>query len=488
MPRVLLCCSAVAQLLKSRRFILPVILIFSFAASSAAQDPASGIQRFSTQLGGQYDSIDPATGNIMLTIPVMSKAGKIPFSYNLVGNFHAYVPQYEGGITPFEVTSEIAGTSPVAFGNVGYDTTVTDCYEGYNYVGELYTQSGFHTSDATGAGHSFGSYTFQYGPGVYACGSYASTPVSLPADDGTGYTLLATPTDSNDPPTYTVYDRSGNKIGNGGITDPDGVQITSSGQWVNGSTWAVTYTDTLGLPVLTATAPGTHSYGGPDAGTPDTYVYTGADGTQQTVQVNYTYYPQRTNFGYPVNPDLNNTSFQTYFATSIVMPDGETYQLSYEPTPGYPGDITGRLAKITLPGGGSVSFAYSGPHNGFWGGGIDSATLTRTVDDGNGHVGTWTYVYSPPTDHNENFVVTVTDPANNVTTYHFHGEYQTEEVVQDSQGHVMSQTVTCYNGLDLRGQAVCVAPSIMDIPPGIPIYQTDVYSSPGTSPPSLVET
>jgi hypothetical protein len=53
-------------------------------------DPAAGIKPFSTQISGQYDSIDLATSNITFDIPVRSKNEKIPFSYGLVGSSHAY--------------------------------------------------------------------------------------------------------------------------------------------------------------------------------------------------------------------------------------------------------------------------------------------------------------------------------------------------------------------------------------------------------------
>jgi hypothetical protein len=65
------------------------LLVSSFVF--AQTDPAAGIPPFSTQVGGTYDLVNPATGNILLTIPVRSKIGKTPFSIKLVGNSHASV-------------------------------------------------------------------------------------------------------------------------------------------------------------------------------------------------------------------------------------------------------------------------------------------------------------------------------------------------------------------------------------------------------------
>ena len=72
------------------RFAIAFCIFTSFLAVATAQDPSAGIQPFSTQVGGQIDSIDLATSNIYLAIPIRQKNGKIPFSYELVGNFHAY--------------------------------------------------------------------------------------------------------------------------------------------------------------------------------------------------------------------------------------------------------------------------------------------------------------------------------------------------------------------------------------------------------------
>lgn len=67
-------------------FILAVALI----RISFAQDPTAGIQPFSTQIGAGYTSIDAATNSVFVSIPVRSKTGKIPFSFNVVWTSHAW--------------------------------------------------------------------------------------------------------------------------------------------------------------------------------------------------------------------------------------------------------------------------------------------------------------------------------------------------------------------------------------------------------------
>jgi RHS repeat-associated protein len=61
--------------------------------------------------------------------------------------------------------------------------------------------------------------------------------------------------------------------------------------------------------------------------------------------------------------------------------DSSAYYFSYEPTPGYSGDVTGRLASVTLRTGGTISYAYTGANNGIQPDGTLSG-LTRTTSDG----------------------------------------------------------------------------------------------------------
>lgn len=77
--------------------LLLVAIIWATSPLIYAQtDPNAGILPFSTHVSGQYDTFDPSSGNIMLTIPVLSKTGKVPFGFNLIGNFHAYINPSNG--------------------------------------------------------------------------------------------------------------------------------------------------------------------------------------------------------------------------------------------------------------------------------------------------------------------------------------------------------------------------------------------------------
>jgi hypothetical protein len=54
--------------------------------------------------------------------------------------------------------------------------------------------------------------------------------------------------------------------------------------------------------------------------------------------------------------------------------------------------------------------------------------LTRTVNDNNGNVGTWTYVNANTSSTAGNFTVTETDPASNQIVHSFAGEYQRSSI------------------------------------------------------------
>jgi hypothetical protein len=88
----------------------------------------------------------------------------------------------------------------------------------------------------------------------------------------------------------------------------------------------------------------------------------------------------------------------------ITYPDGSFYQFTYEPTTTGSPNVTGRIASITLPTGGTISYAYTGSN-----GGINCADGTtmgfdRTTPDS---ATPWHYSRSGTS---PNWTTTVTDP------------------------------------------------------------------------------
>jgi RHS repeat-associated protein len=173
--------------------------------------------------------------------------------------------------------------------------------------------------------------------------------------------------------------------------------------------------------------------------------------------------------------------------TKVTTPDGGTYTIQYEVTPGNSNARTGRISQLNLPSGGYILYAYSDTtgHNGINCTTEVVPTLTRKVyDNYSKTTSTWTYVNSGAT-------VVETDPALNQTVHYFAGEFQT--LVQFYSGGCPTTISGCTGGgTELRFVTTCYNPnanfSNCASAPILPITQTDVYTWMQATPQNLVET
>jgi RHS repeat-associated protein len=78
-----------------------------------------------------------------------------------------------------------------------------------------------------------------------------------------------------------------------------------------------------------------------------------------------------------------------YLVDTVELPDGTQYGFSYEQTPQHSGYYTGRPLSVSLPTGGTITYAYTGGSNGIECADGTTAGLNRTTPDG-----TWTYIRS----------------------------------------------------------------------------------------------
>ncbi len=198
----------------------------------AQSDPSAGIQPFSTQVNDQYDSIDLASSNIYLSIPILQKNGKFPFSYQLVGNFHVY-PVFNnedfwavsagvnsvskgwgGGLSGVPSAADLGkGQINTLTGNpiiedvgiwVNYVASYFQCVnpEGTTEYGEL--DNNFAVVDNTGAVHGvpYLSVQINRSPGT-GCGAIVNG--SGATTDGSGYQIVATLANSQTSYSVAVY-------------------------------------------------------------------------------------------------------------------------------------------------------------------------------------------------------------------------------------------------------------------------------------------
>jgi hypothetical protein len=439
---------------KRRCFVAILIGPLAILIGTQAAHP-QGIQPFSTQAPGPNTTVDLASSNVLLSIPIRSKIGAIPFNYSLIANLSPTL-----GIGATGLAGTTTGPSSEATARYSLSQKI-QC--GTPGQGEYYLElSGWYVVDSTGAHHSVAPGEFIEVSFGTAEDCLSSGPLKAVTEDSSGYTLSLTPI----PAGYktSITNRSGitSYPDVPEIVDPDGNTINPAGPFQ--------YIDTLGQVALSENG--------------QTYSYTDQNGNTQSYTVGYTTEHWKTNFPAEYCPGTEVAAYS--MPTSITQNStGQEYLITYEPTPGYPGDVTGRIQQITFPSGGYVKYTYSGGSNGLDCNTLVIPTLTKTVSDGVGNLSTWTYVNTYNT-LGSLFTVTETDPSGNQTVYTFSGEYQLQKQSYQgtsASGTLLTTTVTCYNG----NFSNCTSATLPQNQ--YSVGQTDVFTYLQNSPSaSLVET
>jgi len=409
-----------------RRVVLPLLVSLICVRISLGQ-VATGFPPFASFSGGP-DIVNNANGNVHITIPVFSRPGRgISFSYALQYDSSLWTPYGAGGF--YGAWGMAGGWVVQSRAQVGrYDfSQVQECCPGQHCDPDLGTgtyynrYSGWVYIDPNGTQHRVSvivNDSSQLCP--YGIGSWSATGGS----DGWTMTVDATPEAT------FAYDIHGNSydMQNSIVKDRNGNEVAGD----------YTLADTLSstTPVLTIST----------SGNPVTYTYTAPSGQQASVKANYQSFTVRTNFGCSGVTEYGPTS--QGLVTEIDLPDwnattnpNSKYTFTYEATPGYSGDVTGRLASITLPTGGTITYSYSGPNNGITCADGSISTLTRTTPDG-----TWTYAHS---ESGSAWSTLITDPQANQTNMSFQGIYETERLIYQgsvSPSNLLLTVLTCYNG------------------------------------------
>jgi RHS repeat-associated protein len=444
------------------RFMLLTLLCMNIGVTTLRAQVVTGKPPLSSTMNGPGDSINVANLDVHLTVPVINKAGRgVPFTYNVTYDNSVWTPVTSGSTTTWQPTANW-GWAPQTQVATGYliasETLAYDCYCTHNgnpYIcGHAYSWSGWTYLDKFGQSHPFAGTTYTYSNQT-ACGG--SNPVITPmATDGSGYTLNAQGNSGS------VTARNGavvlpqTNVGNGSstMTDRNGNQISVSSTGV--------FTDTLGTTALTV------SGGAPN---PLVFTYPAPSGANAQYTMKYGTFTVKTNFGCSGIVEFSQTNVP--LVSEIDLPDSTKYSFSYEATPGFSGDVTGRLASVTLPTGGTISYAYSGGSNGITCADGSTATLTRTTPDGQ-----WTYAHS---ESGTAWTTTMTDAESNNTVFNFQGIYLTERQVYNGSvapANLLKTTLNCYNGSTPTGTPpTCNSPTITQ-----PISSKATYTIwPGTT-------
>jgi hypothetical protein len=332
------------------RKLSTAVLILVLCGVARAQTVATGLHSFGSFDNPGFDFVDRGSLNVHFAIPIVSKAGRgLPFSYALV---------YDGLIWSPTNAAGTSGWSPDAtFGMHGY--LLNDGYKGYlsyrtlggSCVVANRTLSFTYTSnpayhDSLGAIHSFNfrlTYTCGQGGPVFTNSGNGS------ATDGSGYTFSSPNVITPQGQTLSLptYVNSAPNTSNATISDANGNQVSNSSTGV--------FTDTTGTNVLNISGTGTTS-------SPKIFSYvtygTNPNGTtppSASITMSYRTYTVQTSFGCPNIAEYNQTAG---LVDRITLADGSYFQFAYEATPGSSTNVTGRLASITLPTGGVISYTY----------------------------------------------------------------------------------------------------------------------------------
>ncbi|MBW0008278.1 MAG: hypothetical protein JO335_11275 [Sphingomonas sp.] len=409
---------------------------------------------------------------------------------------------------------------------------------GSNIIPQTRNETLWTYTDVSGVRHNFSAasittnFTCDTGTGKVTNGTTSmSGPVQ--ADDGSGYLLTLTGPSAATvtTPSGEQYQLASNAVGGGsfGDTDTNGNLhgLPTLGATATNYTW--TAQDTLGMSALvetdynyTTSLPVIGLSCSPQCGPAPlpmvaagtvvpwkTFQYTDSNGLQQTVTINARAYYVSTGFACPIfggtSGNLgevtvldfpgNGVQNRAMLVDSIIYPDGSKYSFTYEPTPagiafpsGFTSNgqqtVTGRLQSVTLPTGGTISYAYPGPHDGSSCDDFTPLQLTRTTSDGDVR----TYVRTPgpvaanlTTGYATFPSKTVIDDAISHKVVNFQGTvayvhtpvtlaqpvpalyYETSRMFGDkTQGGVYIQTSTlCYNGAAAPCDGTPVAPPIL---------------------------
>lgn len=394
--------------LRSSASISFIVLSLCANAQSPAYEPAlqSGTVPFESYHGGDIDSVNLATGELTLHIPLVSfpqRGGRLHADYSVVYN------------TP--VANEVSL-------NCGPHGPCTNLWEGLlasgptivsNTIARLVFSLTNNGNCATpGACYSNGA-VYEGDGSSHQMGYINAT--SLRALDGSGYSGIFGSDSST-----TVVDSAGVTYycpyqGNGALpctaTDPNGNQINIGTNGV---------TDTLGRQIPAPPNPSSFA----TVPVSSTWTVPGPNGASAT----YTIGTNTVQITSITLPDQTSFTFQ-YQTLSLPLLVGQTQASTLS-----------ALSKVILPSGGSISYTYSVGGAGCSDSGLAHPIVTARAVDANDGKGpqTWQYDISSGT---------VIDPLGNKTIHTFSGgpcfPYETETQQFDNGGNLIKTVSNTYS-------------------------------------------
>ena len=411
--------------MKNDHFLRPVLLLALFAAASsyAQTGPAPGVDdlmgmiAYQAYHGGDIDSISLSTGSLALHSPLVSfpqRGGALKEDYAIYYNNNPYhlvlrCPADSGCELDWTKSSNAVGayvadsqTPQITVSRVVVNSRLQqyDCF--------------YSVQEADASKHRLGQIT-----GSVNCNS--SNGTTYEALDGSGYHLTIDASGN-----YTITDASGIRYYLSSSStvwkeDPNGNQILRSNTG-----------DTLGRQMPNSTSTSDFSncpQGGTLLPVSAAAVWSPPGYNAGTFTVKYCYASVALNYPGDSSSGVVSFSGNVQMLQSIVLPNGTAWSFeyndndnSYSPPLQY-----GNLTKLTLPTGGTISYAYVNS-------GVLSTNFTRRVSsrtvNSNDGTGSHTWTYSWTVSGSDVSSVTVTDPLGSDTVHSFtslgvHSSYET---------------------------------------------------------------
>jgi RHS repeat-associated protein len=361
---------------------------------------------------GDVDAVNRQNLNTNILMPIFSGTGRgIGLDFGLPYNslFWQRVNGQWVSITN-QAGSPTFGWNYFVPGAINYQETSASCTGGTTN-----TFSNYAYTEPNGTSH-----LFSLDHTVSTCAGDTNGPTSGYATDNSGY-FLNSSTLIAEGPSGTQFSASMIKDTNGNYTSSTVVSGTET-DWI----------DSVGRTALKIVS-GTTSI---------QYEYQDTTGTYQTMTLALQSFNVKTNFGCS---GVTEYAGVASLPISVAYPNGTSYTIAYEATPGNTGYITGRVSKMTLPNGGYVEYQYGATNDGINCSDGTVTSLTRTIYDGT-NTNVWQFSRAPS---GSNWLTTVTAPqmpydtAANQSTYLFNsaGQELTEKLYQGSTSGTLLRTI-----------------------------------------------
>jgi RHS repeat-associated protein len=357
-----------------------MLLAFCLAPACFAQ---TGYPLYGSFQGSAVDSVNLLNLNTIVQLPMIQTAGRGGSGFSFLPTYNSLVWVSNGAAWQPLSTGNWITTPPlgsVTYTLTGYSHTCGKCI-GDNCQGfsTQTTWSNYVYVDPAGAPHNFGGSITDTYNGCTNTDRITGGAGGL-STDNLYYLYVGPP--NTDPSQDIVWSaKTGVKMNLQAqvLTDTNGNQTTRAYVNQNEYDWK----DGSGRVAMRQIQNGSNVE----------YHYYDPNGNDQKFVLKFQNYSVMTNFGCSGLLEYNSagTMPQWSLPYEFDLPNGQKYQFSYEATTGHSGYITGRLTTITVPTGGTYTYAFGGSNDGVSYSSGNVTNLTRAVYDGT-NTATWTYV------------------------------------------------------------------------------------------------